>query len=50
MQLSFGCEIKMSAPNSEAKNIVGSHELKASLKMFRQLIVILTIGDFISFT
>lgn len=47
MQLSFGCEIEMSAPNTQAKLIVGSHELKASLKMFRKLVFVLTIGRFL---
>lgn len=35
MQLGFGCEINMSAPNTRAKIIVSSHELKASVKQFR---------------
>lgn len=49
MQLGFGCGINMSAPNTRAKIIVSSHELKASVKQFRRLISVLTLLIFIPF-
>lgn len=49
MQPGFGCGINMSAPNTRAKIIVRSHELKASVKQFRQPISVLTLLIFIPF-